>query len=352
MTLSSRNSTKDIQIGDIVLTAPISALRITQTVPKNISTAIGTISVNGLLAAEFALDTSEIRSPWQTVLPTKDNFEESIPFLWHPSLQALLPPGATTLLESQGKKIVSDWTAVSKAFPDLSFDHYVYNWFLVSTRTFYYTPPKPKKKLHRDDCLALIPLADNFNHADVGCEVTYSATGYQIIADRRYMKGEEMYISYGDHNNDFLLAEYGFVLEENKWDSICLDELLLPLFSEAQKQELKDAGFYGKFILDEHRICYRTQVAIRLLRMPVGQWQRLVANGLDENNKYQEGIADGVLLGVLTKYKDSVAEKLEQVKVLDCGFKCPRESQREMLTRRWQQIQRLLDAALERIDNK
>lgn len=93
-----------IQPRDEILTAPASVLRTAQTVPKSISKPIGTITVNGLLATELAMDTSEVRAPWRAVLPTNDDFEESMPVMWHPSLQALLPPASLSLLENQKKK--------------------------------------------------------------------------------------------------------------------------------------------------------------------------------------------------------------------------------------------------------
>lgn len=336
------------QAGDEILAAPTSVLRTVHTVPKSISRVVGTVSVNGLLATELAMDTSEVRAPWRAVLPTNDDFKESMPLMWHHSLQALLPPASLSLLESQRKKISFDWTAVSSAFPTLSYDLYLYNWLVVSTRTFYYTSPKikSKKPLSRDDCLALIPLADDFNHADFGCEVTFSHTGYKICTDRQIEEGEEVYISYGNHSNDFLLAEYGFILAENRWDEICLDETILPLFSEEQKRILKEAGFLGNFVLDKRTVCYRTYVALRLLCMPVNSWHRLVANGLEDEDKYRM-TADKILLKALKLYLDSVDEKLKQVEVLDCGL----DSQRETLRRRWKQIRLLLTASISRIES-
>jgi hypothetical protein len=337
------------QAGDLLLAAPISALRTAQTVPKNISKPIRNISINGLLAIELAMDTSEARAPWRAILPTKNDFEESMPLMWEPSLQALLPPALLSLLNNQRKKISSDWTAVSTSFPALSYDHYLYNWLIVSTRTFYYTSPRIKnpKPLSHDDCLALVPLADNFNHADVGCEVTFSPCGYKISANRQIEKGEEIYISYGNHSNDFLLAEYGFILEDNRWDEVCLDEIILPLYSEEQKQQLKEAGFLGKFVLDKETVCYRTQVALRLLCMPVDRWRFLVADGIEEKGKYQM-TADRILLKVLKQHLGSVDKKLEQVEVLDCGL----QIQRETLSRRWKQIRLLLAASITRIEVK
>jgi hypothetical protein len=335
------------QAGDEILSATTSALRTVLTVPKRISKSLRAISVNGLLAAEFAMDTAELRGPWRAVLPTKVDFEESMPIMWHSSLQELLPPGSLSILENQKKKISSDWAAVSAAFPGLSYDLYVYNWLLVSTRTFYFTSPKIKMKpLSRDDCLALIPLADLFNHADVGCEVTFSPSGYKICADREIEKGEEVYISYGNHSNDFLLVEYGFILAENRWDQISLDEIILPLLSEEQKERLKEEGFLGKYVLDRENTCYRTLVALKLLCMPVNKWQHLLTNGLEGEEKYQK-TADRILLEVLKPYLKNVEEKIKLVGVLDSGL----ESQRDTLARRWKQVHQLLAAAISRIEN-
>ena len=335
------------QRGDEILTAPTSVLRTVKTVPKCISKPIDTITVNGLLAIELAMDESEVRAPWRAVLPTKNDFEESMPVMWHPSLQALLPPESISLLENQKKKISFDWTAVSTAFPTLSYDLYLHNWLIVSTRTFYYTSPKIKanKPLNRDDCLALIPLADDFNHADVGCEVTFSPFGYKICTDRPIGKGEEIYVSYGNHSNDFLLVEYGFILAENRWDEICLDDIILSQFSEEQKLKLKEASFLGKYVLDKDMVCYRTQIALRLLCMPINRWQSLVADGLEDEDKYQLAV-DRILLNSLKSYLHIVEEKLKQVEMLDCGL----ESQRGILSRRWKQIRLLLLASTSRID--
>ncbi|TGO07454.1 hypothetical protein BTUL_0275g00160 [Botrytis tulipae] len=338
---------KNLEAGDTILTAPISAFRTAQTVPRSISKSISSITVNGLLAAELAIDTTEVCAPWRAVLPTKADFEESMPLMWHPSLQALLPSASLSLIQNQMIKISSDWTAVSTAFPTLPYDHYLYNWLLVSTRTFYYNSPtiETKKPPSHDDCLALIPLADNFNHADDGCEVTSSPSGYKICADRQIAKGEEIYITYGNHSNDFLLAEYGFILVENRWDAVCLDGVILPLFSEKQKQELKEAGFLGKYVLDRETICYRTQVAMRLLFISVNKWQSLVANSLEDNDEYQMAV-DQILLKTLKSYLDSVDEKFKQVEVLNCGL----ESQKGTLISRWKQIRLFLIASISRLE--
>ncbi|KAH7321503.1 hypothetical protein BKA65DRAFT_512311 [Rhexocercosporidium sp. MPI-PUGE-AT-0058] len=338
---------KEFNAGDTLMAVPNSALRTVRTVPKNISRSIGAITVHGLLAAELARDTSETRAPWRAILPTKKDFEESMPLMWHPSLQVLLPPRSLSLLENQKRKLSVDWTAVSATFPALTHDSYIYHWFTVGTRTFYYSSPKIKTKrpLSHDDCLAFIPFADCFNHADVGSEVTFSPHGYKICADRHIEKGEEIYISYGNHSNDFLLAEYGFILDDNKWDEIALDEVILPLFSEEQKETLKEAGFFANFVLDRATVCYRTQVALRLLCMLPNRWHQLVVDGLGDEDEYQVAV-NNILLKCLKAYLKIVHDRLKQVEKLDCGNPC----QRDTLSRRWKQIRLLLTTAMNRVE--
>jgi hypothetical protein len=341
-----------IQDGDTILKVPTTALRTILTVPKSISKAIGSITVHGLLAADLALDISSDRAPWRAVLPTANDFKGSIPLLWDPALHVLLPEASLSLLQNQQRKLSSDWTAVSKAFPSLSYDIYIYNWLLVNTRTFYFTSPKMKlaKPVNRDDCMALNPFADYFNHADVAtADASFGPQGYAITASQDIRKGEEIYLSYGKHSNDFLLAEYGFVMKANKWDEVPLDDFVLPLFDEGQKKKLNEMAFLGNYVLDGEGVCYRTQMALRLLCMPLSQWQRLTSMGLEDSDKYQDAV-DEILLKVLKSITQSVDGKLESIKALDrsCGL----ASHREMLSTRWAQIRLLLSTAIRRIESQ
>jgi hypothetical protein len=331
------------QAGSTIVSVPLTALRTAKTVPKRISDPIGPITVHGLLAADLAMD--ESNHLWKAVLPSPQDFQESMPLMWDPQLQDLLPEAARTLLENQKRKLSRDWAAVSKAFPLLTYDEYLYTWLITNTRTFYFLSPSRKAKhpSNRDDCMALNPFADYFNHTDdQGCEVTFGPNGYAITTDKPIKKGEEIYISYGNHSNDFLLAEYGFILEENKWDEICLDSYILPLLSEIQKKTLKDAGFLGKYVLDKETVCYRTQVALRLLCLPLKDWRRFL-NGHDDGK--DQSAVDQLLLKILRPYSKTVEETIKSLAVLDCGL----ASQRETLSRRWRQIHLILRSAIARI---
>ncbi|KAH7342382.1 hypothetical protein BKA65DRAFT_503985, partial [Rhexocercosporidium sp. MPI-PUGE-AT-0058] len=281
----------------VILNIPLSALRTAFTVPKDISLALPKTTVHNLLATDLTLDTTAHRAPWRAVLPPQNTFEDSMPLLWPTSLQALLPPQAAKLVANQQSKLQQDWVLTSAAFPVITYQAYLHSWLLINTRTFYFVspirkgkprpPPAPK---NRDDCMALNPFADYFNHisSPSACEVNFSADGYTITTSVPIKKGEEVYISYGNHSNDFLLAEYGFILagDTNQWDEVELDCYVLGLLSADKKEVLEEEGFLGNYVLDRETVCYRTQVALRLACLPVGQWRRFVA-GSDDGEKDQ-----------------------------------------------------------------
>lgn len=112
------------------------------------------------------------------------------------------------------------------------------------------------------DCLTLMPVADLFNHSDDGLETVIEDELYRYNADREYSKGEEITLCYAEESNDYLFAEYGFVPSKNKWDKVCIDEVVLPILTEEQKSTLKKWDFFGNYTIDAKTSgCWRTQVA-------------------------------------------------------------------------------------------
>ncbi|KAL2075934.1 hypothetical protein VTL71DRAFT_877 [Oculimacula yallundae] len=344
---------KKHEANTVILSVPLSALRTANTVPKNISQALPKTTVHNLLATDLALDTTTDRIPWRAVLPSQDTFQESMPLLWPSSLQDLLPPQAAKLLANQKLKLKQDWALTSATFPAITYETYLHSWLLTNTRTFYFVSPARRGKKatpapkNRDDCMALNPFADYFNHtaSSSACEVNFTSGGYFITTSTPIKKGEEVYISYGNHSNDFLLAEYGFILsgDTNQWDEVELDSYVLDLLTAEKKGLLEEEGFLGNYVLDRETVCHRTQVALRLVFLPVGKWRRFIS-GSDEGEKDQAKV-DQVLLKLLTKYQADTVKKLRLVSILEEGT----ADQRDTLSRRWQQIGLLLQAAIDRI---
>ncbi len=197
--------------------------------------------------------------------------------------------------------------------------------------------------------MALNPFADYFNHTSSAsaCEVSFSASGYVITSSSTVQAGEEIFISYGNHSNDFLLAEYGFILEgeSNQWDEVELDTYVLELLSTEKRVVLEEEGFLGKYVLDQGTVCYRTQVALRLACLSVGKWRRFVS-GADDGVQDQ-GKVDMVLGKILRKYGRDVEEIIMKVGAAKDGT----VEQRDTLSKRWKQIDGLLKSAIDRIQS-
>lgn len=280
-------------------------------------------------------------------MPSRSDISTSMPLCWSSDLQTLVPQSGQTLLQQQLVKFEKDWSLVTTSYPDLDRESYLYAWLLVNTRTFYHTTPKTKKELPKEDHMVLQPVADLFNHSPQGCSVGFTHEGFTITTTTAAKEGEEMFIRYGSHSNDFLLVEYGFILpsDMNSFDEISLDAYILPLLSEGDKDMLEAKSFLGSYMLDAETICYRTQVALRAMCLSEAQWLDFLDGQRGE--EVDQDKVDGILAEVLSKYETDIARMKKRVNDVSVG-----DVMRNMLRDRWQQIQGLVDAALVRIEDR
>lgn len=188
---------------------------------------------------------------------------------------------------------------------------------------------------------------DYFNHSDKkGCHPNADAKGYSVTADRAYKAGEEVYVSYGSHTNDFLLVEYGFILDTNGCDSLPLDHLILSQLSSEQVQVLKEDGFYGSYTLSptDPPICHRTQAVVRLLTLPSRRYTSFVS-GTDEGAGDQ-GKVNEYVIALLVKYERQIMEIMEEVEGLRTGEDVTM-GQHDTLLRRWKQIRTIVKTGID-----
>lgn len=108
---------------------------------------------------------------------------------------------------------------------------------------------------------------------------------------------------------------------------------------------MESRGFCGNYILDGNDICFRTQVAVRILVLPVRKWERFV-DGVDDAER-EQGAVDKILLKVLRKFKIDVEVKIAAVEALNESVGTT--GQRDTLGRRWKQIQELVLGEINRI---
>ncbi|KAF4124800.1 SET domain-containing protein [Geosmithia morbida] len=352
-------STRAIKPKETILSVPSSALRTLENTPKPIVDALPGATVHAILAASLAVDLANPPSDdfriWRDVSPTPRDMTTSMPICWDASLQALLPKKARTILDKQIAKFERDWAAVSAAsaskvepISNLTREAYLYAWLLVNTRTFYHTTPTTKKKLPREDHMALQPVADLFNHSPDGCAVSFTSAGFTITAGADIPADTEVFIQYGSHSNDFLLVEYGFTLPHglNSFDEVCLDEYLCPrVASPSKRRMLEDRGFWAGYMLDSETVCYRTHVALRALCLPEDEWIDFVDGRRDED--LDQHLVDRELLRILRRYAADIADTREKVNDVSVG-----DVMRNRLRERWEQIADLVDAAISRASGR
>jgi len=91
-------------------------------------------------------------------------------------------------------------------------------WAQLNTRTVYLNDQwhdVGKSESNNDSTLnwALAPFLDQFNHHhDAKTVIHDDSDKFAIQVEKKHAKGEQLFISYGEHPDDFLLLEYGFII--------------------------------------------------------------------------------------------------------------------------------------------
>ncbi|KAL9054969.1 MAG: hypothetical protein Q9162_003824 [Coniocarpon cinnabarinum] len=255
---------------------------------------------------------------WRSVMPDLEILKQCVPLLWSARAQQLLPEPAKALLQRQKTKFQRDWNDFRSMKLPLSafglpegssqsavYEAFAHAWLLVNTRSFYWDYPttqsqgskrarqksqKSSNGLGAEDCMALVPFIDLFNHTYVGecCAVEFNNTGFTVVAARDYEPGEEVFVTYGNYGNEFLLVEYGFMMDPNVCDTVALDQYVIPEFNKAQRALVEEANMFGNYNLHASNspsnvtpptYCYRTQCALRALVLPPAKAKEYIDSG-------------------------------------------------------------------------
>lgn len=154
------------------------------------------------------------------VLPSRWKFEES----WKRALESIAPSWKCVCCRKERDRV-------------FTFDSFSWGYAMVNTRAVYIDPQTVKDLskfsevnshplISDEPCMALCPYLDMFNHscdARTEAELKKNISGwvYELRTLTPYKKYEQIFISYGAHDNVKLLCEYGFFLPGNKFDRIC-----------------------------------------------------------------------------------------------------------------------------------
>ncbi|RJE23211.1 SET domain protein [Aspergillus sclerotialis] len=339
--------------------------------PSFISKFPSGISVHGILAAFLTHgDPEDLQKYdlWKKVWPSRRDFEETMPILWPECLRvreshcntkestqrSFLPPSISgcwntfckqrsqfpyesshqNLLEDQEKRLQIAWNTVVAVFPNTDWETFSYHWLIVNTRSFYFLMPGQEPPEDRNDAMALLPFADYFNHSDLSCDVNFDGDFYVFRAAKCYNEGEEIYMSYGPHPNDFLFAEYGFFLDNNDSEAIYLDDIIFRDLNSSQQDELHLHHYYGEYQVTATGVCFRTEIAACVKYMTRKDWQNYV---LGHSTK---GVNSVTTRKVIQAWIHTYTKEAETAvgTLRSCSERHMYPQKIEMLLKRWAQI--------------
>ncbi|KAJ1737059.1 hypothetical protein LPJ72_000846 [Coemansia sp. Benny D160-2] len=181
---------------------------------------------------------------------------------------------------SAGTPIMEDWR------------RYVWAWLAVSTRCIHLGRNIASQIPAPQDTVALAPFLDFLNHSNearVTTSFDLASRHFVIRTLTPYKRGCEVFISYGPHDNSFMLAEYGFVLAGNPFQGLELDHYVDAWVATARSNlvastpgrpaamqpsdvdhlihTIEQRGLWRDFVLSpgDSDIPYRLHAALRLL---------------------------------------------------------------------------------------
>lgn len=152
----------------------------------------------------------------------------------------------------------------------------------------------------------------------------------------------------------------GFLLDNNRWDSVTVDHILMGyIIGTPAEKQLQQAGYLGSvqclsslvmisrltssrdYTVSREGVCWRTEVAVRTQTLTNSDWNHFVRGIENErvDDKWNAGnfVRDQLLV---TFYRE-VERHIEQLH----NSTVPPQGPRQVLIRRWREIQALLEGA-------
>jgi hypothetical protein len=304
-------ATGRIPTGTKIMEIPRRKLLNVQTLAGDFPKSWSGLSSHQLLALYICTrQKSEKWSVFFECLPTWQELS-TVPLTWPDDQVQDLKGPVSQYVQKQKFKFESDYKAicaVGSPCPDRQL--FLWAWLCVNSRCIYMSLGLPK-----ESNLTMAPYVDYLNHSDHGEEtvkVDITAKSMTVVTTKDYEVGDEVYLSYGAHDNSFLLCEYGFILEENKWDSLDITEELTHLLTDHHKSVLKDLGYFGEYTVHSRGPSFRTEIALACLQeyrpIEVPRSLQALVDGFSDGQKYKVK-SRAILRGILESIKRNIINR-------------------------------------------
>lgn len=170
-------------------------------------------------------DEKQWRSPWEAYLKTLPR-RYSNPYFCDKKELRYLDEHLLQKMVNQKEIVKKGHDLLNEFECECDMSDFQWAYFTVNTRGVYLDPALVKKEHFKDmledsPTIALVPFLDFFNHSDQAISTaTADSTSYTLKTENSFKKYEQIFISYGSHNNLKLLLEYGFIVPNNRHDYI------------------------------------------------------------------------------------------------------------------------------------
>ncbi|CAM2096925.1 SET domain-containing protein 4 [Caretta caretta] len=285
-------TTKAFQAGELIISLPEKCLLTTGTV---LSSYLGEniakwkppisplIALCTFLIAEKYAGEQSVWKPYLDVLPKT----YTCPVCLEQEVVRLLPEPLRRKAEEQ-RTVVQELYTSSKTFffslqslftenveTVFNYDALRWAWCTINTRTVYMKHSQRECFSREPDVYALAPYLDLLNHSpnvQVKAAFNEQTRCYEIRTDSHCRRHEELFISYGPHDNQRLLLEYGFVAINNPQSGVYVSaDILLKHLLSADKQRnmklsiLKDHNLLENLTFGRDGPSWRLLTALKLL---------------------------------------------------------------------------------------
>lgn len=141
---------------------------------------------------------------------------------------------------------------------------------------------------------------------------------------------------------DKAVCKDGFILDENRWDNLPIDDLLYDLNDNTLARSLLErSGYLGGYTLSSDGVCHRTQVAVRTYCMDPQRWNKYVDGIFDEDDVDEKSTNREIEKRIFQPYHKEASLVLEHlVKSAEVS-----ETIKAKLDQRWRQVIEIIQKA-------
>nr|CAH7752183.1 unnamed protein product [Callosobruchus chinensis] len=277
-------SRKSIKAGDTLISIPYGLMVTYQTLQtdllRHMPHLCEPLKMQELLAVFLMTESKNKESFWKEYIESLPKDLPPLPWLTTQIDMSLYPEDMQKISKKCYENYRSGLERVRKSIPDFRFDDESFQWayVLVNTRAVYVEPERLdiegdySSTLLDEPNMALCPFLDMFNHdfnanteADLNCQDGQLV--YQLKTLSGHKKYDQIFISYGPHNNCKLLMEYGFFIPGNVYDVVDFDmgvlmKVLGLQIDQRQYKFIKDHSLYEKLYIGYGMVSFNLKAFI------------------------------------------------------------------------------------------